>query len=106
MQERYQNCNEEEVELLFHLFFDYKMLIIEHRDRLASFPYDASADSLLSLCNEAIQNAKDYPFDKMNRWLGFVQGVLAAAQIITVAEERNHTRPIFHELYGRAVKTF
>ncbi len=47
-----------------------------------------------------------YPSDKMHRWLGFVQGVLAARGAIRVDEERNYTRPIFQELYGEKVKTF
>jgi len=106
VQERYPNCNEEEVSLLVDLFFGYKMLIVENRDKLDAFNNDCNSDSLLSLCNEAINNAKDYPFDKMNRWLGFVQGVLVVAQVITVHEERSYTRPIFHKLYGRAAKTF
>jgi hypothetical protein len=42
----------------------------------------------------------------MHRWLGFVQGVLAARGAISVDEERNYTHPIFHKLYGEKVKTF
>lgn len=32
---------------------------------------------------------------KSHRWLGFIQGVLAARMFISVDEERNVTRPFF-----------
>lgn len=58
-----------------------------------------SADNVLTLCEEVIKNAKNYPYDKLNRWLGFVQGVLACNDIIYVDRERDYTRPLFHKLH-------
>jgi hypothetical protein len=40
------------------------------------------------------------PVDKTNRWIGFVQGVLAVRGVLDVNEERNRTRPFFHEAYA------
>lgn len=42
------------------------------------------------------------PVDKTQRWLGFVQGVLAARGMLDVDAERDRTRPIFHRLYQEA----
>lgn len=37
----------------------------------------------------------EMPIDKIARWTGFIQGVLAARGVISVDEERERTRPIF-----------
>lgn len=39
------------------------------------------------------------PLDKINRWVGFIQGVLAVQGLLSVAAERDRTRPIFHAAY-------
>lgn len=64
--------------------------------------------SLMNLCDEAIEGiyTKKYPLDKMHRWLGFIQGVLAATCVIDVDKEREFTRPLFHAVYGQVVPTF
>lgn len=46
------------------------------------------------LCATALQHLYDLPVDKLNRRLGFVQGVLAVNGLIDVAAERDLTRPI------------
>lgn len=38
------------------------------------------------------------PLTKLNRWLGYVQGVLIERKATTVEEERNWTRPLFRPL--------
>lgn len=38
------------------------------------------------------------PSSKLNRWLGYVQGVLIERGFLTVAEERDATRPVFRPL--------
>jgi hypothetical protein len=38
---------------------------------------------------------QDMPLDKLARWTGFIQGVMAAHGWLNVDEERNRTRPIF-----------
>jgi len=39
------------------------------------------------------------PLDKVSRWVGFIQGVLATQGLLSVAEERDRTRPLFHAAY-------
>lgn len=40
----------------------------------------------------------DVPLNKLNRWLGYVQGVLIERGFTTVQEERDWTRPLFRPL--------
>lgn len=42
------------------------------------------------------------PIDKMNRWIGFIQGVLTVKGYLDADAERDRTRPIFHEAYAAA----
>ncbi|BCJ91737.1 hypothetical protein IZ6_24720 [Terrihabitans soli] len=37
------------------------------------------------------------PFDKQQRWLGFIQGILIAKGLTTVPVEREWTRPYLNE---------
>jgi hypothetical protein len=39
------------------------------------------------------------PVDKVSRWVGFIQGVLAVRGLLSVAAERDRTRPLFHAAY-------
>lgn len=45
------------------------------------------------------------PIDKLNRWIGYIQGVLAVRGFLDVGAERDRTRPIFHEAYAAAGTT-
>ncbi len=58
-----------------------------------------SLKNLRWICTEAIEKGRYLPIDKISRWLGFIQGCLAARQIIDVDEERDFTRPLFHRAY-------
>ncbi|BBA65589.1 hypothetical protein [Xanthomonas phage XacN1] len=95
----------EEAAVLRRLFTRYQEIAFEQPDETNPQP-KCDWQSIIDLCSEAIRFGHTYPSDKMHRWLGFVQGVLAARGAISVDEERNYTRPIFHELYGEKVKTF
>lgn len=44
---------------------------------------------------DIIERTTDMPIDKIARWTGFIQGVLAARGLLNVDDERNRTRPIF-----------
>lgn len=95
----------EEAAVLRSLFRRYQEIAFEQpevRDVQPKCDYQ----SIIDLCHEAVQFGHTYPLDKMHRWLGFVQGVLAAKGAIRVDDERAYTRPIFHKLYGEKVKTF
>lgn len=39
------------------------------------------------------------PIDKISRWLGFIQGVLAVRNLLSVKDERDSSRSIFHRAY-------
>lgn len=38
------------------------------------------------------------PLNKLNRWLGYIQGTLISLGLTTVEAERNWTRPLFRPL--------
>jgi hypothetical protein len=39
--------------------------------------------------------SEPYPLMKLNRWLGYIQGVLICHNVTTVEAERDWTRPLF-----------
>jgi hypothetical protein len=49
----------------------------------------------------ALSNIDVWPIDKLSRWLGYVQGILVYHKIIRVNDERDFSRPLFHEAYER-----
>ena len=53
---------------------------------------------LIWMCQQIIDR-DDFPIDKLNRWLGFVQGVMSTRALITVDEERDASREAFHSYY-------
>lgn len=58
------------------------------------------------MCRTMQDEGRTWPVDKLSRWLGFVQGVLVMQGVITVDEEREFSRPLFHAAYqadGRAL---
>lgn len=62
-----------------------------------------SADHLRWMCREILHHIKTMPVDKMGRWVGFIQGVMAANGVLDVTAERDRTRPFFNaELDQRA----
>jgi len=58
-----------------------------------------SLKNLKWMCRVGIEQAKTMTVDKASRWLGFVQGCLASRRLLLVDEEREFTRPLFHEVY-------
>lgn len=51
-------------------------------------------DHLIWMLNE-IQSSESMSFSKKHRWLGYVQGIMIANDIMSVDEERNFTRGLF-----------
>lgn len=49
-----------------------------------------------AMCRTAIERIGDFDYGKLNRWLGFIQGVLFSMRLISIKEERDLTRPIFN----------
>ena len=95
-------------QILAVLFKRYAELAKVHANRLdgPDTPIKCQSASVIRLCEEAIANGTDYPFDKMNRWLGFAQGVLAATGVIDVDAEREYTRPLLHQMHQQPVLSF
>jgi len=58
-----------------------------------------SYDSMRALLETAVKEIDVMPIDKISRWVGYAQGVLIAHGVLDVIEERNRTRPFFHEAY-------
>jgi hypothetical protein len=81
---------------LIMLFERYRLIMQETQ---LPFPNQdqCGRTHLIHLCHEAIFRIEttSMPYGKVCRWLGFIQGVLCSAGIITVEQERDFTRPIF-----------
>lgn len=68
-------------------------------DRRQGDPDDTGLQHLANLCALVQTRIDTYPIDKLSRWLGFVQAVLTMRGLVTVREERDFSRPLFHAAY-------
>ena len=59
-----------------------------------------SLANLTWMCRTGIEQIDTFPLDKLSRWLGFIQGVLAMRGLVTVDGERDFSRPLFHAAYA------
>lgn len=70
---------------------------------------ETSAANLRWMLTQCLENLDAWPIDKVSRWCGFVQGVLACkSPAFSVKAERDRTRPFFHAAYiatGQTVPT-
>ncbi len=67
--------------------------------RYRAMAEEAKRDDLVEFIGEfeaAITNR--FPLMKLNRWLGYIQGVLITLGITTVTAERDWTRPYFRPI--------
>jgi hypothetical protein len=86
------------------MFARYQAFLAGASD-FAVAPEGCTRPHLLWMCATAAEQAVDWPDDKISRWLGFVQGVMTMQGLLTVAGEREFSRPLFHAAYaeqGRA----
>lgn len=60
---------------------------------------EVSAENLSWMARHILSN-RELPSDKISRWLGFIQGVLAVRGRLSVSAERDATRGIFHRAYS------
>jgi hypothetical protein len=67
-----------------------------------NLPKEIRSSHLTWMCVKALENLHVWPEDKLSRWLGYIQGVLAARGIIDVQQERDLSRPLFHAAYSNA----
>lgn len=96
----------DQAEVLDILFTRYAKLAKANAAKLDALPLRCQSASVLALCGEAIKNGGDYPEDKMNRWIGFVQGVLASTGALDMDDEREFTRPLFQRMHGDSARSF
>lgn len=55
---------------------------------------------VIKMMKEVVKNHNTWPKDKTGRWVGYVQCLLIEVESVTTTrEERDYTRPLFHELY-------
>jgi len=81
------------------LFARYRAILLTAPDFQAA-PEGCSREHLLWMCDTAVVQAAGWPDDKTSRWLGFVQGVMTVQGLLTVAGEREFSRPLFHAAYA------
>ena len=60
---------------------------------------DTSIPHLMWMAKTINETIDIWPIDKSNRWVGFIQGVLATRGMMDTKAERNRTRPLFHAAY-------
>lgn len=58
-----------------------------------------SPTNLHWMLDKCLEELYFFPVDKLGRWVGFVQGVLALSGFLDVDAERDRTRGIFHAAY-------
>lgn len=95
-----------EAKAVLALFTRYRDLIVERKAEMDVDVKDCDPEHLIKLCSEVIENHQRYPFDKLCRWMGFVQGVLAAQEIIHVEAEREFSRPLLHAIHNYVPPTY
>lgn len=55
---------------------------------------------ITSMIKAMREEYEDWPIDKSNRWIGFIQGALFAEGLLNIEDERHFTRPMFHAYYN------
>lgn len=80
--------------------FDRYLAILRVAPDFGAVPEGCTRDHLTWMCETARAQAPGWPDDKTSRWLGFVQGVMTVQGLLTVAAERDFSRPLFHAAYA------
>lgn len=77
-------------------YYDALKVVLSHYREMSKGHQE---DELLVFIEEFDQAIDDrLPLMKLNRWMGYLQGILIAHGHTTVQEERDFTRPYFHPL--------
>lgn len=58
--------------------------------------------NLLWMIDRICEEGALWPIDKVARWIGFIQCAVVQTGLTTVDDERNFSRPLFHEAYSEA----
>lgn len=80
-----------------HLFERYYRIIDKRKTKTSLL----KLDNLLELCDKAVNRVDDFTIDKHSRWLGYIQGFLAANGLIDVQVERDYTRILYQNIYKK-----
>jgi hypothetical protein len=84
------------------LFARYAAVLDSARGTDLPAPDGTGAAHLRWMCATALESSHDWSEDKLSRWLGFVQGVMCARGQLTVDDEREFSRPLFHAAHHAA----
>lgn len=87
-------------EVLAPLFERYANLLALHQDIVSTRLNPDVVSQALRLSRYAPAHLHEIDEGKANRWLGYIQGIVIAGGLTTVAAEREYTRPLFHALKG------
>lgn len=84
------------------LFQHYSSLISINSDYINSQQQATTSTDMINLCNEAIFKYDEFhkldaDNSKVNRWLGYIQGILISIGLVTIESERDLTRPYLTE---------
>lgn len=95
-----QGINEIKKENTFKVIHNYISVIECGEREIDKLLEHTSSKDLIRLLNEALDNYDEYmeldgDNSKINRWLGYVQGVLITVGYLTVQGERDYTRKYF-----------
>ena len=95
-----QNINGIKKDNTFKVIHNYISVIECGEKEIDKLLEHTSSKDLIRLLNEALDNYDEYmeldgDNSKINRWLGYVQGVLITVGYLTVQGERDYTRKYF-----------
>lgn len=84
------------------LFQHYISLISTNCDYIDSQQQATNSVDMINLCNEAVFKYDEFhkldgDNSKVNRWLGYIQGILISIDLVTIESERDFTRPYLTE---------
>jgi len=77
------------------LFKRYQKIAADYK----KYPDDEIFVRVKNMIDVALK--EDMLEDKQSRWLGFVQGVLVMYDLICIEDERDFSRPLFHNAYEK-----
>ena len=82
------------------LLFERYLGLLRAAPEFGAVPDGCSRMHLMWMCETSIAQSAAWPEDKTSRWLGFVQGVMTAQGLLTVAVVRDISRPLFPAAYA------
>ncbi len=93
-------------EAYLRLFKRYRGKIAQNPDKFYHLPHGCQTRELINLCDEAINNFSKRPVSIMTMWIGYLQGVLAAVEIVDIDVEIEYTNNLVNRVFANKVKSF